>query len=299
MGLKGITEAVGDCRHGGGGTERVRVVVDAGHERAASTKASSSGGTATMALDENLAGFNINTSAANEFVLQEIMNMVWPQAFIVNNKLQARPEQPAPARARRRPNQDPQTDRLQAQPQGRVVGRHADHGRRLHLQLAGAERRTPPTPTSAASPTTPRRPPATTRSSPSSAPTPSGGAACDPGTQRRPQRGPVPERRHGHGHLQAVVRRLARPLQQHRPGPHRPDRRLEHRLHRPAADHLGQLVRDPELQRRTSRSCWCATPSTGARPASSTSSSSSSSRTTASSCRPCRTRRSTSSTRRR
>ena len=55
----------------------------------ASTKASSSsGGTATMALDENLAGFNINTSAASEFVLQEIMNMVWPQAFIVNAKLQ-------------------------------------------------------------------------------------------------------------------------------------------------------------------------------------------------------------------
>jgi peptide/nickel transport system substrate-binding protein len=55
----------------------------------ASTKASSSsGGTATMALDENLAGFNVNTSAANEFVLAEILNMVWPQAFIVNNKLQ-------------------------------------------------------------------------------------------------------------------------------------------------------------------------------------------------------------------
>jgi peptide/nickel transport system substrate-binding protein len=54
----------------------------------AATKASSSGGTATMALDENLAGFNINTSAASEFVLQEIMNMVWPQVFIVNNKLQ-------------------------------------------------------------------------------------------------------------------------------------------------------------------------------------------------------------------
>src|ERR1700722_13773052 len=54
----------------------------------AATKASSSGGTATMALDENLAGFNINTSAASEFVLQEIMNLVWPQAFIINNKLQ-------------------------------------------------------------------------------------------------------------------------------------------------------------------------------------------------------------------
>ena len=55
---------------------------------AASRSSSSAGGTATMALDEDLTGFNVNTSAASEFVLQEIMNMVWPQAFIVNNKLQ-------------------------------------------------------------------------------------------------------------------------------------------------------------------------------------------------------------------
>ena len=55
---------------------------------ALSKSSSSSGGTATMALDETLTGFNVNTSAASEFVLQEIMNMVWPQAFIVNNKLQ-------------------------------------------------------------------------------------------------------------------------------------------------------------------------------------------------------------------
>jgi len=54
----------------------------------ASLKASSSGGTANMALDEDLAGFNINTSAASQEALQEIMNMVWPQAFIVNNQLQ-------------------------------------------------------------------------------------------------------------------------------------------------------------------------------------------------------------------
>jgi peptide/nickel transport system substrate-binding protein len=54
----------------------------------AQSASSTSGGTATMALDETLAGFNINTSAAAEFVLQEIMNMVWPQAFIVNAKLQ-------------------------------------------------------------------------------------------------------------------------------------------------------------------------------------------------------------------
>ena len=41
----------------------------------------------TMALDENLAGFNINTSAANEFVLQEILDTVWPQPYIINAAL--------------------------------------------------------------------------------------------------------------------------------------------------------------------------------------------------------------------
>ena len=66
----------------------VSIVAVAPTTSGAATKASSSGGTATMALDENLTGFNINTSASEEFVLQEIMNMVWPQAFIVNNKLQ-------------------------------------------------------------------------------------------------------------------------------------------------------------------------------------------------------------------
>ena len=45
------------------------------------------GGTLTMGLDENLAGFNINTSAASEYVLQEILDQVWPQPFIVNAAL--------------------------------------------------------------------------------------------------------------------------------------------------------------------------------------------------------------------
>jgi peptide/nickel transport system substrate-binding protein len=66
----------------------VSIVAVAPATSGAATKASSSGGTATMALDETLSGFNINTSASEEFVLQEVMNMVWPQAFIVNNKLQ-------------------------------------------------------------------------------------------------------------------------------------------------------------------------------------------------------------------
>ena len=40
-----------------------------------------------MALDQNLAGFNVNTSAANEFVLQEILDAVWPQTYITNAAL--------------------------------------------------------------------------------------------------------------------------------------------------------------------------------------------------------------------
>jgi peptide/nickel transport system substrate-binding protein len=67
----------------------VSIVAVAPATSGAATKASSSsGGTATMALDENLAGFNINTSAAAEYVLQEILNVVWPQVFIITAKLQ-------------------------------------------------------------------------------------------------------------------------------------------------------------------------------------------------------------------
>ena len=80
-----------------------------------------------MALDENLAGFNINTSAAAEFVLQEIMNMVWPQAFIINNKLQPVLNNQLLESAAA-DEQQPPDHRLQAQPQGRLVRRHADHG---------------------------------------------------------------------------------------------------------------------------------------------------------------------------
>ena len=49
--------------------------------------AASGGGTATMALDETLAGLNVNTSASNEFVLQEIMNLVWPTVYITTGGL--------------------------------------------------------------------------------------------------------------------------------------------------------------------------------------------------------------------
>lgn len=46
-----------------------------------STQSVKSGGSVTYALDEDLAGFNVQTSAASEFVLQEILDMVWPTVF--------------------------------------------------------------------------------------------------------------------------------------------------------------------------------------------------------------------------
>jgi peptide/nickel transport system substrate-binding protein len=53
-----------------------------------SSSASTSSGTSIYVdLNETLAGFNVNTSASNEFVLSEIMQLVWPSTFIVDNKL--------------------------------------------------------------------------------------------------------------------------------------------------------------------------------------------------------------------
>jgi peptide/nickel transport system substrate-binding protein len=88
MGLKAMLKRSGLAALAAGALSLSVVAVTPSASGAATKASSSSGGTATMALDENLAGFNINTSAANEFVLQEILNMVWPQAFIVNAKLQ-------------------------------------------------------------------------------------------------------------------------------------------------------------------------------------------------------------------
>jgi peptide/nickel transport system substrate-binding protein len=45
------------------------------------------GGTITMALDQNLTGLNVNTTAASQFVLQEILDTVWPQPYITNAAL--------------------------------------------------------------------------------------------------------------------------------------------------------------------------------------------------------------------
>jgi peptide/nickel transport system substrate-binding protein len=87
MGLKGFLQRSAIAAMAVGALSISVVGVTPTPGGAAVHQSSSSGGTATMGLDENLAGFNINTTAAAQFVLQEIMNMVWPQVFIVNNKL--------------------------------------------------------------------------------------------------------------------------------------------------------------------------------------------------------------------
>jgi peptide/nickel transport system substrate-binding protein len=46
-----------------------------------------SGGTFTYALDQDVAGFNILQATDSEFVLQEIMNQVWPSVYITTNTL--------------------------------------------------------------------------------------------------------------------------------------------------------------------------------------------------------------------
>src|ERR1051325_2190129 len=55
-----------------------------------STKTTSSvarGGSLTFALDEDLAGFNILNASQSEFVLQEVLDQVWPSVFIVQPSL--------------------------------------------------------------------------------------------------------------------------------------------------------------------------------------------------------------------
>ena len=88
MGLKGLLKRSAFTALAAGALSLSFVAATPAVSGAASRASSSGGGTATMALDETLAGFNINTSAASEYVLQEIMNVVWPQSFIINSKLQ-------------------------------------------------------------------------------------------------------------------------------------------------------------------------------------------------------------------
>jgi peptide/nickel transport system substrate-binding protein len=45
------------------------------------------GGTLTFAIDQDLAGFNINNATDSEFVLQEVLNNIWPQAYLTTSTL--------------------------------------------------------------------------------------------------------------------------------------------------------------------------------------------------------------------
>jgi len=52
-----------------------------------SASAVKSGGTMTFALDQDMAGFNINNANDTEFVLQEVMNQVAPQVYVTQPDL--------------------------------------------------------------------------------------------------------------------------------------------------------------------------------------------------------------------
>jgi len=52
------------------------------------TAAVANGGTVTTEIDENIPGWNVNTSADNEYVLQEVLDGVLPQPFIITPGLQ-------------------------------------------------------------------------------------------------------------------------------------------------------------------------------------------------------------------
>jgi peptide/nickel transport system substrate-binding protein len=68
-----VLAACGGSSAGGGGTSGAGTV--------------KSGGSLTFALDEDLAGFNVLYANDSEFVLQEIIDQVWPMVFIVQPNL--------------------------------------------------------------------------------------------------------------------------------------------------------------------------------------------------------------------
>lgn len=72
---------------GGGGSSSTTSASGSGGGTASTVKVKD-GGSVTFAIDETIPGFNILTSADNEFVLQEVENQVWPLVFNINADLQ-------------------------------------------------------------------------------------------------------------------------------------------------------------------------------------------------------------------
>jgi peptide/nickel transport system substrate-binding protein len=81
--------ALAACGGGTSGTSTPATNGVAGAQKIVSVK---SGGTLTYALDEDVAGFNVLNLAENEFVLQEIIDPVWPSVFTTPPNLKPTPD---------------------------------------------------------------------------------------------------------------------------------------------------------------------------------------------------------------
>jgi ABC-type transport system substrate-binding protein len=188
----------------------------AGTAGAAST--TKSGGTLTMALDENLAGFNINTSAANEFVLQEILDVVWPQPYIINSGLKPVLNKQLLSSVKVATNPETITYNLNPKAVWQdgtpinaddfIYNWQAQSGNSQYTDLSNRLE-------------SPQR------------------RRLRSGLDGRPEPRTVPQRDNGHRQVLEQLRRLAEPIHQPGAGPHRPDRRVEHRFLGSLRDHLG------------------------------------------------------------
>src|SRR5690348_3237928 len=76
----------------GGGGSSSNGPTTTGVKGATKTVAVKSGGSLTFALDEDLAGFNVLNASENEFVLQEVLDPVWPSVFITPPNLKPTPD---------------------------------------------------------------------------------------------------------------------------------------------------------------------------------------------------------------
>jgi len=81
--------ACGGGSTGNSGTTGATTSSPGGSTKTVSVK---SGGSLTFALDEDLSGFNVLNLAQNEFVLQEILDPVWPSVFITPPNLKPTPD---------------------------------------------------------------------------------------------------------------------------------------------------------------------------------------------------------------
>jgi len=76
----------------GGGRSSSRGPTADGVGQPAKTIAVKNGGSLTLALDEGLDGFNVLEASENEFVLQEVLDPVWPRVFVIPPNLKPTPD---------------------------------------------------------------------------------------------------------------------------------------------------------------------------------------------------------------